>query len=83
MIRNAGNQYLLIGGKLSIIIICDQTDKGELYAFQSFGLRLYLIKAPIGYLRTGIRWKFRLLGLLSGVRWQSGYLVLISKPYSL
>jgi hypothetical protein len=48
-------------GILPIIINCDQTDRGELYAIQSFGLILYLIKALVSYLRTGIRWKFRFL----------------------
>nr|AOE06153.1 hypothetical protein [uncultured bacterium] len=64
-------------GIAPIIINCDQTDGGELYATQSCGLILYLIKAPVSYLQNGIRWKFRFLDLLSGVRWLSGYWLVI------
>lgn len=53
-------------GILPIIINCDQTDKGELYAVQSFGLIFYLIKALISYLRKGIRWKFRFFSYCQG-----------------
>ena len=51
---------------LPIIINCDQTDKGELYAIQSFGLILYLIKALVSSLRTGIKRNFMFLTYYQG-----------------